>query len=278
VKAEMDGGWLWTCILDPTKGHNPLRVEVSRNGEMQWRAESELANYDGTWFPKRVELYLNDFEAGRVPTYIFDVTSAQFDKPSQPTSYTPADIGIVAGTSLNFYENNNALLDGRRRPMGWDGKQLLSRTEFAKRLKDGSVTRDPSAQRAINASIAKGKPLDLFLANWRRYTDLVISKYKLDPEQTEKAKAILEDCISQARSYCHGHEEQFQRIRADISRALGEGGIDAAGRSQSIAQLAQAMTRLERPLEEIYVAQLRPRLGRLPTRRQIAAAAESEAK
>ena len=104
---------------------------------------------------------------------------------------------------------------------------------------------------------------------WEKYVREFIERYKLNDEQTQKAHAVLEDCVSQRDRYLRGNKEQIEQLDQQIAELKKSKNKDKA---KSLAALTERRNKLTAPIDQIFEERLKPRLERLPTRAQRRAA------
>lgn len=110
---------------------------------------------------------------------------------------------------------------------------------------------------------------------WEKYVRDFIEKYQLDDQQSQKAKAILEDCEQQKERYLSSKKEEIDLIDKQIAETQKSSDKN---KSQTLAKLSDRKKKLSSPVDQIFNQQLKPRLDRLPTRAQRRAAEESTKK
>jgi hypothetical protein len=183
----------------------------------------------------------------------------------------------------------------------WDGGRLVDTAEYMARLRDGSLVPGPGVKRTmarIKASneqrLAREKaglePPTLtaaienvrrygtnrpgggvrpFESEWEAYTRRFIETYRLDDEQRQKAWSICDECQERGREYVERRRQDLRALDAEDVK-LQELPKDA--QPARARELAERRARLLEPLQRIFDEQLRPRLDKLPTRAQRAAA------
>jgi hypothetical protein len=273
IARHARGNWEKRWLLDPQRGWNPVRVTVTVGGKFRSEGRTSLKKYGDVWFPEVCEIYDHTYKDGREPLYVMRVYSTSFNQPDQPLRFTPEDIGIEVGTSIDVHR------DWKNREtvtMGWDGQRLIPREEFRRRFLSGELKKGKRHLAALERSFAMGEDAEDRIQLMTRYTLGFIEQYALDEEQTQKAMSILGDCRKRAESYGASKKEQFERIRREALVVCDDASLSPDERTGKLEPLKQEMFGLERPLQRIYYHELIPRLNRLPTRAQREAAAERE--
>lgn len=295
-----------TYWIEPEHGWNPVRVVHRASGERVAEMRCELENFDGHWFPRRMEFFNASFADGARPAEVIEIDDAAFNRPSDPPRLSPADIRVDVGTNIHRYGPE------RRNPelAFWDGQKLISQEEYFRRLgagelHEGEIHREALRYtRALTAERERtttARPERWFFlgreqgrytfrtweSDWERYTRYFIKTFNLSEDQTQRALAILEECQQRGRAYVAARQQEIDSAQRDMNRhANGEeiqsgaqrGSHAERGRAEAAATApAPAHARLDalrervheliRPLDEIY-AELRGRLDRIPTRAQ----------
>ncbi|MEW6250397.1 MAG: hypothetical protein AB1716_07105 [Planctomycetota bacterium] len=110
-----------------------------------------------------------------------------------------------------------------------------------------------------------------FESQWETYVREFIQKHDLTEPQQQKARVILQDCQQTAR-------RQMQRSKPEIERldkrtqALNQS--DDKDKLKQLQEIQQAKAKLLAPIDEIFEKRLKPRLDRLLSPKQRAAAAD----
>ena len=106
---------------------------------------------------------------------------------------------------------------------------------------------------------------------WERYTRTFIARFELDDEQRNSAWRIMRDCQQQRARYLASKRARVVQLQ----RRLSENKSDEAEKPlREITNALRELEELKRPVVKIFEKQLKPRLDKLPTRAQRAAAAE----
>ncbi|MDX2200537.1 MAG: hypothetical protein SF069_16400 [Phycisphaerae bacterium] len=256
VKGPRDNGRVEWWI-DPQRDWSVVRSEAWSHGQRMTRIDLELAEFDGYWLPKKVQVLVGDDPA---PRRTWEVLSAEVNRPEHPKTLSLADIGALPGMGIT-----PSAATQPARPQIWDGvarqdadvyletaapPDALSAMEFARLLRraeliasrtvDEESKESPGPQADSRPAIGSGAASPP-LSEWEQYTRDFVAHYRLDGEQSEKSWGILRDC-----------QEQAARI------------VGKLGKSQD-----RRATFLR--LDAIFSERLKPRLLSLPTRAQLEA-------
>lgn len=258
--------------IDPEKGWNPIRTQLSVEGRVVDESRVEYQKCGDTWFPRSVD-YVD--ASGAVMSRI-EVEQARINSPDLPTELFPEDIGLGIGMSVTVTNETG----GEMHSYMGHGKTLVDE-EYLKLYAAGRVVQDPrlaerasvlqaraaakraATDQAVPAPVPASAPavplLRILEDDWERYTREFIQRYSLDASQIQTAELILRECQEQRSKYLRQKARQISSIR---ERATG--GPNAEARRKALAELDELME----PLTRIFEAQLKPRLDRLPTRAQ----------
>ncbi len=278
VRAQTDYGTI-TWYFDPQRDWNPVHVTKELDGKIVQETRITLDDYDGVWYPATVEFFGADYFRMEKPYEVMSVTAASFNRPDQPRTLTPADIGIEAGTHIDVWKE-----DGKHEPMMFDGQKSVPAGEFLQRIAKGEVKRGPNNVRALaEAEAAAAERMDVPAdartrdptaarndreSAWEKYTREFIAKYHLDDGQSQKAFGILRECQEEANQYLLRHRTEFDKLREETRKIAQADSPDA----DRLTAITQQRAKLRRPIHEIFDRQLKPHLEKLPTRAQRAAA------
>jgi hypothetical protein len=275
VTATVTGGGEWRWWIDPEKDWNVVRTGVWLNGKEIGETRYTLAQYDGVWFPERIEV--NRFGAGDVaPSTVVTILSAEFNRPYHPQDLTPADIGVETGATILYQEREGDAVKI------WDGKKAVSPEEFDERLKKGELQLGPPIARdrereaaGANGGRAASQPVASrparfeaaldprnFESQWEAYTRCFIIRCRLDDDQARKAWTICRECEDRGRKYIAGRRsdmEEWQGRSEALSKATPE------EREKQSARFEQRRAELMQPVERIFEDRLKPGLDQLPT-------------
>jgi hypothetical protein len=111
-------------------------------------------------------------------------------------------------------------------------------------------------------------------SKWDAYVEDFIKKYDLTDGQAQKARDILKDCKGQAARYASKAETRTELYDEQMEKLKK----DAKANKDAIAKLTEAKAKLLAPIDTIFEKQLKPRLDKLPTRAQRAAAEANDKK
>lgn len=271
--------------IDSEKGWNVVRTGVWLDGVQIGETRFILEQVDGVWFPQRIDRYR--LAAGDTePSSVITVLSAEFNRPEHPQELTPPDIGVEPGTNLMYQDRDDA------GPAIWDGQAAISPDEYRVRLKNGSLKRGPTVERAL-ARALQAEPRDaqptsrptgegggtatrpaLFFAGergktfesqWEAYTRRFIMRYRLNAEQGRKAWQICRNCEALGRS-------SIEKRRADFDEwqkrkdALASASADEQKKQREALDLRRK--ELMAPVERIFEERLKPELDKIPTAQQ----------
>ncbi|MBW7906927.1 MAG: hypothetical protein LC135_07355 [Phycisphaerae bacterium] len=283
--------------IDPDRNWNVVRSEVESGGAdgLLSRHEVELGLIDGLWFPRRVAHVV--VRGGQARTVkVCEVLGGELNRPELPGVLEPDFIGIEPGREVQVISSPQ-----KAEVRFWDGARLIDTAEYVARVRDGSLVPGPGVKRTmarIRASNAqrlareqaglepatlsaaienmrrygtnrRGAGLRPFESEWEAYTRRFIETYRLDEEQRQRAWSICDECQERGREYI---ERRRSELRALDAEGLGLQELPKDVQPARAQQLNERRARLLEPLQRIFDAQLRPRLDKLPTRAQRAAA------
>lgn len=253
--------------LDPRRGCSPVRVREEYDDGAWSESRSVIEKTDGEWFPVLVEYYSSHFRQGAEPTRVVRMRSAAFNRSDHPRSLTPADIGLEPGMDVM------SVKDGESSSAKWDGHRPVSHDEFAERLRRGDVREGPSYVAAIRQKLVQDlrdtatPPASLNTVDrisaatietpWERYVREFIRLYGLDTEQSQKAYLILRECQIRARDEINRREHQLAPLLRETTATEPETDRHRPEHAEML-----------KPILDILEKELKPRLEKLPTRRQ----------
>ncbi len=109
-----------------------------------------------------------------------------------------------------------------------------------------------------------------FETEWEQYTRNFIQKYQLNEGQEQRALAILKDCTAQAVRHTESTKAQVETIQGEIAKLTASDNKKAA--AEKLTKWNDKLKDVREPINQIFEKQLKPRLDKLPTRAQRAAA------
>lgn len=261
VAARRADGTL-TWWIDPERGWQATRITFTRDGVLEREARIALARFGDHWFPQSVVYFSRGYKNGTEPCDVVSVDKAVFNDPRQPPVLTPADIGITPRMFIWLKDNTMKKVGTGM----WDGTRITS-TRFFPGMGAGVqlVQHLLEKTRPVAATSQPAPPE----AQWEAYTRRFIERYKLTDDQTQSALKTLADCQEQAQGYLSRHAAEFEKLAA-AEAALRD--ATEPERAARLAALREQQAKLHEPIDEIFEKQLKPRLEKLPTRKQRAAA------
>lgn len=180
----------------------------------------------------------------------------------------PVEPQAASGASL---EEENAAAVNRR-----TGEQPPARvTREPRRGAEQPAEPDRPARGARRGEIARPVSDKDFAGKWEQYVRDFIARYQLDEGQKQRAEAYLKDCLQQGERYMQTKLSQIERVDAEVAELAKS---TDKNKTAQIAKLAEQRKKLLEPLDRIFEGQLKPRLDKLPTRAQRAAAEEADKK
>lgn len=258
--------YVW--YIDPAKGWNCVRSQAIVNGAVIAESVADYQSADGkVWFPTAVDYFGSSME----PLVHIEVSSAKINTPDLPKTLTPEFIGF--GSCMQVIHVAPDGKTGDIMKYVADGR-LATLSEYSQLLADGKTTVDPrivefdkkhkeisAAQRSSEEALeraAKAKLTAIPADEWEAYTRDFINRFRLDTDQSQKAMLILLQCQQRRDAYLKSRERDF----ADLGRRL----VLASDKEKTTVK--ERIEILRRPVEEIFERQLKPRLDKLPTRKQ----------
>lgn len=269
--------------IDPEKNWNVVRTAVYNGDQMLGEKRFHLEEFDGVWFPRRIEHFAYGDGPTDVPRSITEFHYAEFNRPEHPQVLLPQHIGVEPGMWVTYQ-------DGKTPGGIFDGAAIVEPADFLGRLARGEVRRGPNVTREIAriraarrraagqvpvstsagaATQPSSRSVAAWESEWERYTRDFIERFALTDDQTQRALAILKDCQERGQRFVNGRRSEFDRIDGALAEAR------RSGDAKTVRVLEEQAAALRAPLDEIFERQLKPRLDRLPTRQQRALAAEA---
>lgn len=114
---------------------------------------------------------------------------------------------------------------------------------------------------------AEYKPTEDFEGEWEKYVREFIERYQLNDSQAQRAKLVLKSCQDQANNYMQKRRTQIEQLDEQIEE-MGK----SKERARDAQKLRERKEKLLAPIGQIFEKRLKPRLERLPTSAQRAAA------
>ena len=108
-----------------------------------------------------------------------------------------------------------------------------------------------------------------FETEWEAYTRDFITRHQLNDEQAQKAWNICAACQEQARAYVASRRADFEELDQQMASARASGSLTDP---PSMQKLESRREKLMQPVTRVFDERLKPRLDRIPTRKQRAAA------
>ncbi len=306
ARSRNEPDLIFRWVLKEELGLQPIRVEAVYKDAITQSLSIHYAPVDGEYmFPDWAEYR----DANGAKEISIRVTNTRVNDPALPETFDPRDIGLANGVNVEFgptHPNYGALAifyEDRAIPsdeyldllvtVGVEPGPVILRANPALQEQYERVrARNAAAQRASAADSAAptgtatqpaSQPAraSQAIGLWEAYTLAFIDRYRLADEQRQKAMTILADCQRIGWAYLTSIQGKLD----ELDRQAGEPNVTrgAAGRPPSPSDAARTATvnaeraRLLKPLDAIFEQQLKPRLDRLPTRAQRAAAEASPA-
>jgi hypothetical protein len=253
-----------TWQIDPAKGWNAVSVQRRVNGVLRDTAVTEYEGRGDTWVPTRVTYSGPD---SRVRSTL-ELAYSKVGTADIPPRLTPRDIGVRPGMTVSVLEN------GAASSQIWTGQNLVSMQEGAEMIRRGEIVPDPEYAALRRRRIAESAPrmaewrlteslrvLSRETDPWERYVTRFIRDYALNGEQAQTAKRTLKDCQEQRDRYLTSKKDQIDALK------------DRAAAKERSAEAMEALQKevagLMERVDAIFNGQLKPRLMKIPTRKQI---------
>lgn len=266
-----------TWRLDVRRGGQPVRVTLEMDGRNVAESRSDLDQFDGIWFPVRVEYYRESYRGGHEPYEVIEVQSLEIGPPDAPPRLTPACMGVDAGVNVYVHW----LSDSRNELLKWDGAKALTLAEYAAadiqpgplylancELADIAVQIHQAHElKKQQNQTSASKPAHGFLESltqWETQTAHFISRYHLDSEQDQRARAVLRECQEMGELCLARHAQHVDEWR----RLTGEMAGAASAPAELTRRAAAVRNTFMAPLEQLTATRFWPRLMNLPSRAQ----------
>lgn len=261
--------------LDPDLDLNPVQVTWLDEMGVVREARTTYRKSGDNWFPETVTAYSREYKDGREPSEIVRVRSVVLNDPEQPKKLGPVDLGMEAGVSVGKYDSSG----GPPASFKFDGEKLVTVQEFNDRVTAGELKNGPK----VDAEMARLIELPQNAAAkrvtgegeqdpWYRYTSKVIERYALNGEQIQKARLICSECQERRNAFLIAKKDVLDAAQKSATAAREVDPPDWAVIDRADVKFAEILT----PVTEIFEKQLKPRLEKLPTRAQRAAAEARE--
>lgn len=247
--------------IDPRKGWNAVRVTFDRDGAQLAEARMTLREFDGIWFPAHCHYFVKGWKDGKEPVETLEIRSATFNRPDHARDFSPADIGVEVGTTLEQKDNDLTVVATGF----YDGREFVEMQEYLRRRKAETVSGAPDMAAKAAALCEKN---ERWASDWERYVREFIARYQLDDAQQERAWLILRECQDRAERAMAKRKDTLDKALARLNAARAATEPERRG---EIGALAELLDKLLQPLDAIFEEQLKPNLEKLPTRRQRAA-------
>lgn len=283
-----DGRTRFVWEIDPELDWNARRVESWRDGRLQVQSVTEYDRINDVVLPISTAY----FNANGELWALDQVESAEINAADLPRELVPEHIGIEQGTLLYVYGGDVF----QQRYVA--DNQAVPSDEFWKLMRRGDVTPGPRVEarmvgRPVPLSIPDPKQvakeietararwlLERPLDDWEKYTVAFIRTHKLGHDQRQKAVQILRSCQAERDHYLRGKRRQIEALEAKLSPTQAT-DPDAQPASppdpRAAAKAREELERLRAPVQRIFEEKLKPRLDRLLTRAQRAAAEDPAA-
>lgn len=283
VRADMGNGRSLNWRLNPQKGGNLEEVWEEQDGSTVRRAVTTLGNVSGQWFPIRV-----DYMAGDRTTESVSIQQANLDPGSAVQQFTPNDIGLEPGSSVAPNDREEGAIGS----LVWTGDGIITSDQFFREEKEGKrkagpilervrrlgyfdspyLTEEERERRGLDRKLLRQTvETDRYKTLWAEYVRGFIARHQFNGEQATKAWQIHAQCLNRADEYVDRRRADFQSVLNDLEAARQKND------REQIQVQQERLAALQKPIDEIFSQQLKPRLEKLPTRAQRKAAEEAGA-
>ncbi len=224
ITARFTHGRAVRWWLDPEQGFQPTRCAMFLNEAFRGQALTRYAEYDGVYFPRRVEYQNEEHEITRS----IDVLFAAFNRPWHPSALGPADLGLLPGHAVNTRELSQSIA------VVWDGAQVVARDAFVARVERGEVDAGPFAAqvkqvreqggpgiRPVRIADFDAQALHRAPVLWEPYVQAYVCEKRLDLEAMRKSWALLDQAQARVYAYIESKGEAFERL-AQLRAAIAE--------------------------------------------------------
>lgn len=272
--------------IDPNFGWNATRVEEWFDGRLLAAKESTYELQNGLWVPVKVVSLGPDDDVRSIT----ELRYTKVNSPDLPKTLTPSDIGFFVGTNVNVDDG----VSGEHRM--FDGEKAVPDEEFYQRVRAGELQFDPRvlAQLRGGGGMRIGSPhappasmpvttqpasspaewrqgIDARLRRWLtradpgadpwdEYVARFIERCKLDADQAERCLAILKDSKERRDSIVQQRRDRLEKLAQQPIQTESDARI-----------IEEQIDRIVAPAEKV-LADMKNRLERVPTRKQLEAA------
>ncbi|MCH7871982.1 MAG: hypothetical protein IID33_09820 [Planctomycetes bacterium] len=199
-----------------------------------------------------------------------DVDDASFEIPADYRIQDLRMSKIAAGERSKPQPQSPAISETDEAKKGDDEtrQQVLERgSGSADGQKEARAIPEGTEDEAPGRTIVRSRRADE--GEWERYTREFVARFKLDDQQHNAARRILRDCQEQRGRYLASKRERIDQLQ----KRLSANESDKADRLlREFENARRELKELKRPVVKIFEKQLKPRLDKLPTRAQRAAA------
>ncbi|HMQ14481.1 MAG TPA: hypothetical protein PKC49_00770 [Phycisphaerae bacterium] len=288
VAARTPDQGLITWELDPTRDWNPVRVCATQGGAVIYEAISELKQYGDVWLPSSVQ-----YIVGGEPNCRVHVRSATVSRGGGPQEFTPTDLRIEPGVNINIYvaEDVSRTTPRPAKPLAWTGRELIPLQRFFQEVKEGRLPKPTIFDRYAKSGRYAGpylmpaeaaqleveykrtlqeRDIRVHEQLWERYVRDFIKRFQLTDEQSATAWRVHMACVGQAREYVERNNKRLVDALGKLNEARDANDADKLTRAK------EAWQELQQPIQRVFDEQLKPRLEKLPTRAQRAAAEQKD--
>jgi len=134
VVSAIGGPTIVRWWIDPEREWSVTKTQFVVDGQPELEADVQLARYESTWFPNRVDYYRVLPDGSRALERRVQVLSCEINQPHHRRTLEPDAIGIEPGMQITYFG-----ADVPERLRYWDGSQAVSFEEFAAEVASGNV-------------------------------------------------------------------------------------------------------------------------------------------
>lgn len=232
-------------LLDPLKDMQPTRVTALVEGDEISVCENVYESIGDIWFPRNSTYTYKD----QVVTKI-NVLHAEFNQSHHPQTFTPADLGIVAGVEI--------MRQGERTKLRWSGDAIISNDDWLRGVKEGTLNDSGynALMDGLRSSSGGGRYPRLmdndFLGLtstvtrkpglWEDYTRRFIQRFRLEGEQIDRAWTHLKECQKPAYAYLDEQKSVIREAETERAKVAAELAKVEAELAKVEAELAKGDT------------------------------------